>query len=109
MQARVSPTPEIEGFASQTSVNLSGLINFYVDVRNTNTDPQFAIQIYRLGWYGGLGGRQMTWLHEGFPTQTLLTNSVKQPIPNMSADSLVDCLQPCLDPVTGQPNPILFW
>src|SRR6266852_3062669 len=47
---------EIEGYASLTSVNAGGQISFFVNT----SDPTFTLIIYRLGWYGGLGGRQMT-------------------------------------------------
>jgi hypothetical protein len=47
---------EIEGYASLTSVNAGGQISFFVNT----TDPTFNFIIYRLGWYKGLGGRQMT-------------------------------------------------
>src|SRR5580692_8431896 len=44
----------IEGYASGTSVNRGDQISFFV----RTTSPTFTIAIYRLGWYGGLGGRQ---------------------------------------------------
>lgn len=47
---------EIEGFASLTSVNAGDSINFFV----STTDPQYTLTVYRLGYYQGLGGRQMT-------------------------------------------------
>ncbi|HZT70808.1 MAG TPA: N,N-dimethylformamidase beta subunit family domain-containing protein [Terriglobia bacterium] len=47
---------EIEGYASATSVNRGGQIQFFVNT----VDPTYTLQVYRLGWYNGLGGRQMT-------------------------------------------------
>src|ERR1044072_236832 len=48
---------QIKGYASATSVNKGDSIGFYVTV---NPAPQtFAIKIYRIGYYGGLGGRLM--------------------------------------------------
>jgi hypothetical protein len=47
---------EVEGYASLTSVPRGGRIQFYV---NSN-EPSYTIQIFRLGWYGGAGGRAMT-------------------------------------------------
>ena len=59
----------IEGYASATSVNRGDQISFFV----RTTSPTFTIAIYRLGWYGGLGGRQ-----EMAPVQL---SAVAQPLP----------------------------
>src|SRR5436305_835051 len=44
---------EIEGYASLTSVNVGATINFSV----STSDPTFKIEIFRTGWYGGVGAR----------------------------------------------------
>src|SRR5260370_8861450 len=44
---------EIEGYASLTSVNAGGQISFFV---STN-DASYHLEMYRMGWYGGAGGR----------------------------------------------------
>lgn len=44
---------EIEGYASATSVAAGQSISLLVSTR----DPRFRVSIYRLGWYGGDGGR----------------------------------------------------
>jgi hypothetical protein len=46
---------EIEGYASLTSVNPGGTIQFFVNT----ADPSYEIEIFRMGWYGGQGARQM--------------------------------------------------
>lgn len=46
---------EIEGYASLTSVNRGGTISLFVNT----IAPTYTIEIYRMGWYGGLGGRQL--------------------------------------------------
>jgi hypothetical protein len=46
---------EIEGYASLTSVNAGGQISLFVNT----IDFTYQIEIYRMGWYGGLGGRQV--------------------------------------------------
>ena len=46
---------EIEGYASATSVNQGETIRFYV---NTSA-PTYRLTIYRMGWYEGLGARQV--------------------------------------------------
>ena len=52
-----------------TSVNAGGQISFFVNT----IDPQYTLTIYRLGYYGGLGGRQMT--------QPVTLTGIAQPIP----------------------------
>ena len=47
---------EIEGYASLTSVNRGGQIQFFV---NTG-ESSYRLEIFRLGWYGGAGGRRLT-------------------------------------------------
>ena len=46
---------EIEGFASLTSVNRGDQIQFFVNT----ADPSYVIEFFRMGWYGGQGGRSM--------------------------------------------------
>src|SRR4051812_41992187 len=48
--------PEIQGYASRTSVNQGETIDFYVRTINTNS---YTLSVYRIGWYGGSGGRLM--------------------------------------------------
>src|SRR5262245_63805763 len=47
-------TGQIKGYASATSVNRGQPITFYVSVNPAQT---FTIDLYRVGWYGGLGAR----------------------------------------------------
>jgi len=46
---------EIEGYASAASVNRGKQISFFV----STSDPSFRIELFRLGWYGGIGARNM--------------------------------------------------
>jgi hypothetical protein len=48
---------EIEGYASATSVNRGGSINLMVNVKDPVNDPTYTVSVYRVGWYGGAGGR----------------------------------------------------
>lgn len=50
-----SVSGEIEGYASATSVNLGESIRIYVNT----TDPTYTMNVFRLGWYNGDGGRLM--------------------------------------------------
>jgi hypothetical protein len=47
---------EIQGYASLTSVNQGGAINFHVRTINTNS---YTLSVFRMGWYNGTGGRLM--------------------------------------------------
>jgi uncharacterized membrane protein len=49
-------TGQIKGYASSPSVNKGETINFYV---STNPPQTYTMDVYRLGWYQGLGGRLM--------------------------------------------------
>jgi len=46
---------QIKGYASATSVLQGSSINIYVSVNPAQT---YTIDVYRIGWYGGQGGRQ---------------------------------------------------
>ena len=46
--------PAIEGYASEPSVLPGQVIHFHV---STEPAAVYEIQVYRLGWYGGAGGR----------------------------------------------------
>ena len=64
-------TGQIKGYASATSVNKGEQITFYVSVNPVQT---YTIDIYRMGWYGGLGGRllqrigPLDGIKQAFPT-----------------------------------------
>ena len=47
-------TQQVKGYASATSVNQNATITFYVSVNPVQT---YNLDVYRIGWYGGLGGR----------------------------------------------------
>ena len=70
---------EIEGYASATSVAAGGTIRLFVNTAS----PRFAIDVYRLGWYGGKGGRLVT--------STVERDGRVQVVPPPDADGLVEC------------------
>jgi hypothetical protein len=53
----VYDTRVLSGYASSASVNRGATIHFYI--RSPQTPPGYSLDIYRLGWYGGAGGRQV--------------------------------------------------
>ncbi|MCU1349104.1 MAG: hypothetical protein JWO56_2134, partial [Acidobacteria bacterium] len=70
---------EIEGYASATSVNRGGTISFYVNT----TEPSYTLQIFRVGWYNGLGARKVL----GPVTRT----GIRQTTPPPDANGMVEC------------------
>ncbi|MEX2566235.1 MAG: N,N-dimethylformamidase beta subunit family domain-containing protein, partial [Cyclobacteriaceae bacterium] len=70
----------IEGYASKTSVYPGENIDFKV---STEPAAKFVIDIYRMGYYGGKGGRHMVKLgaFKGKP----------QPLPRMTIERLREC------------------
>lgn len=73
-------SPSLEGYVSETSVYPGETVRFHV-----STDPPkpFVIDLYRSGYYGGLGGRHMARLgpFEG----------KKQPLPQMGMERAREC------------------
>src|SRR5260370_27003684 len=45
----------IEGFSAPISVNVGKQVKLYI----STTAPSYTLQVYRMGWYQGLGGRLM--------------------------------------------------
>jgi hypothetical protein len=70
---------EVEGYASATSVNQGESISLYV----SSTAPQYKIDIFRLGWYGGAGGRRVadpvirTGFQQAVPTPDPVTGMIE--------------------------------
>jgi hypothetical protein len=71
---------EIAGYASATSVGSGGFLDLYVHT----TDTSFTLNIYRLGWYNGAGGREMQ------PAITLPGVSQAIPAPD-AVTGMVEC------------------
>ncbi len=60
---------EIRGYVDQPSVNKGEDIRLYV----STTKPLYDLEIYRMGWYGGAGSRQV-YVERGLP-------GLDQPVP----------------------------
>lgn len=78
---------EIEGYASATSVNHGESIRLYVNTAAST----YTIEVFRMGWYGGSGGRRIMEPIQAAGTQ----QTVPAPDP---ATGLVDC--DWINPVT---------
>jgi hypothetical protein len=62
---------KLQGFTTAISTNIGGTVQFKIDDLTGN--PNYQIQIYRLGYYGGDGARLITTLQH--------TTSIAQPAP----------------------------
>ena len=84
--------PEIEGFASTTSVTLGDELSLYIDARIPDSNPTYSVRIYRLGWYGGLGARSMSWQSQEELKDEAVLPSRKMPVPTPDpVTGLVEC------------------
>src|SRR6266540_4979515 len=74
-------TGQIKGYASATSVYQNQSIAFFI---TTNPAQTYTIDFYRIGWYGGLGGRLR--LHVG-----PLDGTTQPPCPTDPNTGLIAC------------------
>ncbi len=72
--------PWIEGYCSRQSVRAGESVRFHVSTRPASS---FRIDLYRMGWYGGMGGRLVKQLG---PFQ-----GIAQPDPGVGKKRLRDC------------------
>ncbi len=93
-QTRIDPTtryrcPSVEGFCSHTRVRAGERMSFFV---STNPASAYTLEIYRLGYYGGAGGRLMRQIgpFEGRP----------QPDPPIGVRRLRSCQWPVATELT---------
>jgi hypothetical protein len=96
--AQTTPSA-IEGYASAASVNRGGQITFYVNT----SDPSYTLRVFRLGYYGGLGGRA--------ETDPITLPGAVQTIPQPdAATGMVDCnWSPAYTLTTGNPSDPSDW
>jgi hypothetical protein len=72
---------QIKGYASATSVNKGQNITFYVSVSPSQT---YTIDVYRMGWYQGLGGRLMQHIGP-------LSGSKQTTCPTDATTGMIEC------------------
>ncbi|NUW36462.1 DUF4082 domain-containing protein [Nonomuraea sp. SMC257] len=75
-------SPDIQGYPTQISVNHGDTINFKINTPATD----YRLDIYRFGWYGGLGARLITTLQPSVPLPQTQPDCASDP-----ATGLVDC------------------
>lgn len=86
----------IEGYASLTSVNRGGRIQFFVNT----LDPSYTLEIFRIGYYQGLGARRMT--------APVTLAGIRQPTPTPDpVTGLIECrwTNPFTLDVPANPDP----
>src|SRR5688572_185490 len=72
--------PWIEGYCSHTSIRAGEMLSVFV---STNPASAFALDVYRLGYYGGTGGRFMRSFER--------VRGVAQPDPPTGSKRVRDC------------------
>src|SRR2546423_7347218 len=78
--ANAADNRQIEGYASLTSVPVGGDIDLFVNTQ----DSSYSLTVYRMGWYGGKGGRKV------FGPQTL--SGIQQTMPTADpVTGLIEC------------------
>ena len=93
-----SSSTQIEGYTSQSSVQPGDVLDLHV---STTPAASYRIEIYRLGWYQGLGGRLITCL----PACGASEPGVQQPIPAPDPNTgYLDAGWPITDSVTVGSN-----
>ena len=88
-QDPVSANPAIDGYAGATSVRPGGTITFQV---STNPVARYRIEVSRLGWYAGSGGRRIA----------CLVGSQLDPACSLSHLGVQQPSAPAPDPNTGE-------
>ena len=74
--------PSIQGFTTQQSYSNNETVQFKVNTTTTN----WHIEIYRMGWYDGLGARLIETVHPSSPT-----SSPQPPCKSLDSGKTVEC------------------
>ena len=92
---------QIEGYSNPTSVNRGGSISLYVNT----ADSSYTIDVFRMGWYAGLGARRMM-----APVQVNAVQQSACPVVD-SSSNLLECnwTNPYILQVPGDPNDPTNW
>ncbi len=74
--------PAIQGFATDVSVTLGQTVYFKIETHS----PKYRIDIYRMGYYGGMGARKLTTIHPSAPLPQAQPPCLSDPVTR-----LLDC------------------
>ena len=72
---------QIEGYASLTSVPVGGNIDLFANTKDAN----YTLTVFRMGWYGGKGGRKV------LGPQTLAGVQQVTPTTRPNAPQVIEC------------------
>jgi N,N-dimethylformamidase beta subunit-like protein len=95
--ARPAPADALQAYASQVSVQGGDRLDLHV---STTPAASYRVEIYRLGWYGGLGGRLMACL----PTDCSSEQGQARSTPPPAADGYLDAAWPVTDSLRVPPQ-----
>jgi hypothetical protein len=88
-----APAHAIEGYTSAVSVLPGHRLELHV---STAPAQRYQVEIYRLGWYGGLGGRLVACL----PACSEDEQGVARPVPAVAPNGYLDAGWPVTDSMT---------
>lgn len=89
-----APSTNIQGYVSRISVQPGDTLQLHV---STSAAAAYRVEIYRLGWYGGLGGRLIACL----PSCGGSEPGATQPVPSPDANTgYLDAGWPATDSIT---------
>lgn len=96
---RPATNRQIEGYASLASVNRGGRISLFVNTADTS----FTLQVFRMGWYAGLGGRSVLG--------PITLPGTRQTTPGPDANGMVECrwINPYVLDIPVNPNDPTEW
>ena len=73
------PSTKIEGYASESSAPPGGSLHLHI---STTPAAPYRIEVFRLGWYHGLGGRRVACLPSCAGSEAGIQQPVPSPDPN---------------------------
>ncbi|MXX70038.1 MAG: hypothetical protein F4Y74_13895 [Gemmatimonadales bacterium] len=87
--------PSIQGFGTDIAINRGETIEFKIDTDS----PDYRIDIYRMGYYGGMGARRVDSFEPAARLPQIQPDCLRSPIPVLAEDGgieewpapLVDC------------------
>src|SRR3954469_2089186 len=79
--------PSIQGFATDISYNIGSTVQFKINT----TASAYTVDIYRMGYYGGLGGRKVASLQPSVPLPQSQPACVTDTSAGLGGSGLADC------------------
>jgi hypothetical protein len=97
----VQSSNQIEGFATDFSVNAGGTVDLKINV-NGGADSDYKVEIFRLGYYGGSGAREVAqWTNEHATVQPQAQYDASRALVDAGNWSVTDSWHVPTDAVSG--------